>query len=780
MAEKKIADKKIIEQINKQLAAIEEFKIIKQNPKNAAVFADKASEKKNAEKIAALQKITAKINLLLKNLQSGDTAGRFTDDYETIEKLAQVNAEFIEFAANNTALAADGKTVDKLLRISEQTIESLKINLQISELEKYSRAYYENDAPLIADSEYDEKLRALKQIEDENPELREDYSPTVRVGGSRSEKFSAVTHTVPLLSLANAFNENDLRDFDSRCEKLAEQKLQYVLEPKIDGLTIALTYEKGVLVMAATRGDGVVGENVLENVLTIKDIPQKLPQPIDLQVRGEVYMPKSSFLKLNEAREAGGETPFANPRNAAAGSLRQLDPKITAKRELSAWIYDILSIEKETQIYDTQYGALAFLRQMGFKVTPDIAKGDIDEIISEVEKWQTKRHTLSYDIDGLVLKVNDLAVRAELGSTAKAPRGAIAYKFPAEEKETVVKDIVVGVGRTGVLTPLAVLEPTWVAGSTISKATLHNEDMVKEKDIRIGDHVLIHKAGDVIPEVVRVLKEKRSGSEKEFVMPKNCPECGSHAVRLEGEAAWRCTNNSCPAQIREGFAHFVSRNAMDIDGFGIAMVNQLLDSGLVKNIADIYTLRFEDLVNLERMAEKSANNLLAAIEKSKSNQLSSLLTGLGIPMVGEKASKILAKKFGSMENLQKATAEDLTAVSEIGGKIADSVVAWFAEDHNKKLVARLRELGINMTEDVQAGGNRLDGLTFVITGTLPNMSREEAKKLIEDNGGKAAGSVSKKTDYLLAGEKAGSKLEKAQSLGVKIINENRLIELISE
>ncbi|MGI5825267.1 MAG: NAD-dependent DNA ligase LigA [Bacillota bacterium] len=649
-----------------------------------------------------------------------------------------------------------------------------------SELKKLEDAYYNQDNPLVTDAEYDRLMRELQALETEYPELRRADSPTVRVGGVRSEKFSPVIHDVPLLSLANAFSEGDLRDFDSRCEKTAGKKLEYVLEPKIDGLTVALTYEKGTLVMAATRGDGVVGENVLENVLTVSDIPRKLPLPIDLQVRGEVYMAKDAFRQLNESREESGETVFANPRNAAAGSLRQLDAEITKKRKLSAWIYDILSVEESAVVYDTQYGALGFLLNLGFAVTPDIIKGNIDEIITEIEGWQEKRHSLSYEIDGLVVKVNDLALRASLGNTAKAPRGAIAYKFPAEEKETVVKDIVVGVGRTGVMTPLAVLEPVWVAGSTISKATLHNEDLVKEKDIRIGDHVMIHKAGDVIPEVVRVLKEKRRGSEQEFVMPMVCPECGSHAVRLEGEAAWRCTNSSCPAQVREGIVHFVSRNAMDIDGFGIAMVNQLLDSGLIKNAADIYTLKFEDLVELERMAEKSANNLLASVEKSKKNPLSLLLTGLGIPMVGEKASKILAKKFGTIDKLRRASAEELTEIPEIGEKIANSVLTWFAEEHNQFLIERLAGLGVNMTENTAENSDKLAGLNFVITGTLPTLSREEAKKLIEDNGGRTSGSVSKKTDYLLAGEKAGSKMEKAQFLNIPIINEYQLMQLLSE
>ena len=675
----------------------------------------------------ANQYIKQSVDLLSKLHDEGLSVSIREDEHliEEMSKVKELMAQDISF-----------ETLDEeVMETIKATYDSLKANDIIATLECYGEAYYDQDSPLVSDAEYDRLMRLLQSMEEENPDLREDYSPTQHVGGSRSEKFSPVTHDVPLLSLANAFNEQDLQDFDARCEKLAEKPLEYVLEPKIDGLTVALTYTQGALTMAATRGDGVVGENVLENVLTINDIPKKLPFPINLQVRGEVYMPKAAFEELNRAREESGEQPFANPRNAAAGSLRQLDAGVTKSRKLSAWLYDVLAIDEKDLSYETQYEALAFLLNLGFPVSPDVMRGSIDEVIAEIEAWQEKRHTLDYDIDGLVLKVNDLAAREAMGNTAKAPRGAIAYKFPAEEKETVVRDIIVGVGRTGVLTPLAVLEPTWVAGSTISKATLHNEDMVRDKDVRIGDHVMIHKAGDVIPEVVRVLKEKRSGAEKPFVMPKTCPECGSEAVRLEGEAAWRCTNNACPAQIREGFVHFVSRTAMDIDGFGIAMVNQLLDHGLVKDIADIYTLRFEDLVNLERMAEKSANNLLTAIEKSKSNQLSSLISGLGIPMVGEKAAKILAKRFGNMSALRAATAEELQEIPEIGEKIARSVVFWFAEEHNSRLIDRLAELGLNMTEEQENSGNKLAGLTFVITGTLPNLSRDEAKKLIEANGG---------------------------------------------
>ena len=652
------------------------------------------------------------------------------------------------------------------------------------QLQEWNHAYYDLDQPLVTDAEYDAALKRLAALEAEYPEYQDAASPTVKVGGSRDEKFSAVTHRIPLLSLANAFSADDLREFASRVEKLAEQPLDYVLEPKIDGLTIALTYENGNLTIGATRGDGVTGENVLENVKTIAQLPQQLPMPWReqitlLQVRGEVYMPKEAFWQLNQKREEAGQSTFANPRNAAAGSLRQLDAAITKERALALWVYDILALEG-IPWPQTHMQALDFLTQLGFPVNSLRFVGDIEAVIQTIADWQETRHQLSYDIDGLVLKVNDLAIRRDLGNTAKAPRGAIAYKFPAEQKETVVQDIIVGVGRTGILTPLAVLEPVWVAGSNISKATLHNEDMVKEKDIRIGDHVLIHKAGDVIPEVVRVLAEKRTGAERPFVMPHICPECGSEAIRLEGEAAWRCTNSSCPAQIREGFAHFVSRPAMNIDGFGPAIIQQLLDHQLIRTLSDIYQLKAEDLLPLERMAEKSVNNLLQAIEASKANPLSRLLTGLGIGYVGEKASKLLAREFGNMAGLQQATREELTAIPEIGEKIAESVEAWFAEPHNQKLIQELQVAGVNMTEPASTGKKTLIGKTFVITGTLPSMGREEAKAMIEANGGKTSGSVSKKTSYVLAGEKAGSKLEKAEALGVPVLSEAEFLAMLAD
>jgi len=652
---------------------------------------------------------------------------------------------------------------------------------EIQELRQFlyemNQAYYNDDAPTLSDKEYDDLMEKLQRLEAENPELVDADSPSLRVGGVRDEKFAAVEHKVPLLSLANTYNAEDLWDYDRRCQSGGRTGIEYALEPKIDGLTIALTYEKGKLVQAATRGDGAIGENVLENVMTIKDVPQVLPKPLDLMVRGEVYMSKTAFLDLNERRTAEGQQVFANPRNAAAGSLRQLDAQITAERQLDIWIYDLLWIEGAPEP-PTQLEALMLLQELGFPVNEHHFVGDIAAIVAEVEAWQERRHTLNYDIDGLVLKVNELAYRRSLGSTTKAPRGAIAYKFPAEQTETKILDIIVQVGRTGVLTPVAILEPVLLAGSTIAKATLHNEDLVAQKDLRVGDTVILQKAGDVIPEIVRSLPEKRVGDEPVFVMPENCPECGSVAVRREEEVARRCTNPECPARLRESFAHFVSRGAMDIDGLGPAVLNQLLANGLIKDFADLYDLKAEELVKLERMGEKSVENLLNAIEASKAKGLSSLLSALGIPLLGEKAARVLARRFGSLEKLQAASLEELTAIPEIGPKIAASLLEWLAVQENAVLLEKLANAGLKLDEDVEEIGTVLEGLTIVVTGTLPNLTRDEAKALIEQNGGKAAGSVSKKTSYVLAGEAAGSKLDKAQELGVPIIDEKEFFRMI--
>lgn len=649
------------------------------------------------------------------------------------------------------------------------------------EIARLNRAYYEEDAPLVTDAEYDALLRELAALEGAHPEWQRPDSPTRQVGGRRLEKFAPVQHQVPLLSLANTFSGDELRDFAARCEKLAEKSLTYVLEPKIDGLTIALTYENGRLTQAATRGDGTVGENVWENVLTIADLPRQLKSfQGRLLVRGEVYMPKRAFEELNEQREADGESVFANPRNAAAGSLRQLDSAVTASRRLAVWLYDILLLEG-AEWPQTHLQALEFLREQGLPVIPEVISGDIEAVVAELVPWQEKRHKLAFDIDGLVLKVDDEQVRADLGSTAKAPRAAIAYKFPAEAVETTVLDIQVGVGRTGVLTPLAVLEPVWVAGSQISKATLHNEDNVADKDIRIGDRVLLHKAGDVIPEIIKSLPEKRNGSERVFVMPHTCPECGSAASRAEGEAAWRCPNRSCPARVREGIEHFVSRQAMYIEGLGPQLINQLLATGKIHDAADIFSLTLDDLVPLERMGKKSAQNVLAAIEQARRRPLGSLLAALGIPYVGSKAGKLLAANFPTLELLAAAGKEDLLAVAEIGDIIAESVVNWFADKENQELLRRLKAGGVEPQAEAKPQiepQGAFAGKVVVLTGTLPNLSRNEAKARLEAAGAKVTGSVSRKTDYVVAGEAAGSKLEKAEELGITIIDEAEMLRLL--
>lgn len=647
-----------------------------------------------------------------------------------------------------------------------------------TEIERLNRAYYELDAPLVTDAEYDALVRELQTLEQAEPEFKRAESPTGRVGGRRDEKFSAVRHEVPLLSLANTFSGDELREFAARCERLAERPLTYVLEPKIDGLTIALEYAGGRLIQAATRGDGQVGENVLENVLTIAGLPHKIDFAGRLLVRGEVYMPKAAFAELNEMREAEGATTFANPRNAAAGSLRQLDAAVTAGRKLAVWLYDILLLEGRP-FPQTHQQALDFLRGLGLPTIEEVFAGDIEQVVARLEPWQSKRHTLAYDIDGLVLKVDDEQVRRDLGSTAKAPRASIAYKFPAEAVETTVLDIQVGVGRTGVLTPLAVLEPVWVAGSEISKATLHNEDNVRDKDIRVGDRVLLHKAGDVIPEVIKALPEKRTGREQPFVMPHICPECGSPARREEGEAAWRCLNEACPARRREGIYHFVSRGALNIEGLGPQLLNQLLAAGKISDAADIFYLTAEDLLPLPRMGQKSAENVLAAIETARTRPLSALLTALGIPYVGSKAGKLLAENFADLTVLSQATRDDLLAVPAIGEIIADSVVQWFASAENQAFLAKLLAGGVRPQTVRKTADGLLQGKVFVITGTLPTLSREQAKAMLEAAGAKVTGSVSKKTDFLLAGENPGSKLAKAQELSVPVIDEAALRAMLT-
>jgi len=650
------------------------------------------------------------------------------------------------------------------------------------ELERHNYLYYVKDAPEISDAEYDRMMQELIRYETDYPELRTEDSPTQRVGGAPLSAFDSVRHRVPLLSLDNAFGPDDLRAFDERVRRGlgTSGPLEYMAELKIDGLTVALTYENGRLIQAATRGDGATGEDVTANVKTIKSIPLKLANGdgVNLAVRGEVYLPKAEFEKLNERRAQAGEPLFANPRNAAAGSLRQLDPRVTASRPLDAFFYDILYIEGRQ--VDTQSEGFKVLEEYQLKINPHAKLcAGIDEVIAFCNYWTEHRYELPYDIDGVVVKLNSLAGQEELGYTAKAPRAKMAFKFPAEQVETRVEDIIVNVGRTGAVTPTAVLTPVRVAGSTVSRATLHNEDYIREKDIRIGDRVIIQKAGDIIPEVVRVLPEKRDGSEKVFQMPTVCPECGSEIYREPGEAVARCLGATCPAQLREGIIHFVSRDAMNIEGLGEAVVTQLIDAGLVRDVSDLYALRYEDLIKLERFGEKSASNLLAAIDKSRSNNLSRLLFGLGIRHVGAGVARELAERYREMERLMEATFEELTAILSIGPAIAGSVVRYFSEPHNREVIARLKERGVNMTEPLAADRPQtLAGKTIVVTGTLTSYSRSQIEELIRQHGGKAASSVSKNTSMVLAGENPGSKVEKARALGIPIIDEAEFLRLL--
>lgn len=639
-------------------------------------------------------------------------------------------------------------------------------------IEHHNYMYYVMDNPEISDAEFDALMQELKALEVQYPELVTPDSPTQRVGGEASSQFEPVVHTVPLLSLNDVFSEGELRDFDRRVRSVLNQgDVEYVVEVKIDGLSVALTYQGGVFVRGATRGDGLVGEDVTANLKTIRSIPLRLKDPIDVEVRGEVFMPRRYFYELNQRREEEGAAVFANPRNAAAGSLRQLDPRITASRHLDIFVFNLQRIDGYS--FKTHVESLKFLERQGFKIIPYlILCRTIDEVIEQCRIWEEKRDQLSYDIDGLVIKVNDLRQREMLGNTAKTPRWAAAYKFPAERKESVIKDIIVQVGRTGVLTPTAVLEPVRLAGTTVSRATLHNEDYIKDKDIHIGDHVLVQKAGDIIPEVVSVIKEKRTGNEIAFHMPDKCPVCGADAVRIEGEAARRCTGVSCPAQVERGIIHFASRDAMDIEGLGPAVIRQLLDKKLIRDEADLYYLTYEDILGLERMGPKSAQNLINAIVASKDRGLARLLYALGIPLVGSRAAALLAQRFGHIDAVMKAAQEDFTAIPEIGEKIAQSVAAFFKQEQTRDLIKRLKAAGVRLTAEIKPQVDApLAGLTFVLTGTLPHYTREQATGIIESLGGKVTGSVSKKTNYVIAGDNPGSKLDKAQQLGIKIIDE---------
>ena len=651
----------------------------------------------------------------------------------------------------------------------------------------HNRRYYVLDDPEITDVEYDALMRELAALEEAHPELADPNSPSRRVGGEVAASFEPVVHEIPMLSLDNVFSEELLRAFDARVRRATGlPSVEYMAEPKIDGLAISLTYRDGRLSVGATRGDGERGENVTANLRTIRSIPLVLPEgaPEFLTVRGEVYMRKPDFVRLNEEREERGEPVFANPRNAAAGSLRQQDPHVTASRKLDAFFY-YLPISEQLGA-STHREALERMRSLGFRVNDKITLcRDIERVIAFIRDIAGMRESLPYEIDGAVVKVNRFDLQKGLGFTSRSPRWATAYKYPAQQAETTVRDIVVQVGRTGVLTPAAEFEPVDVGGVTVSRASLHNQDYVQAKDIRIGDRVIIQRAGDVIPEVVRVLTERRTGLEREFTMPTVCPECGSSVVREAGEAATRCVNLSCPARVREGLIHFASRDAMDIDGMGPSTVERLLAAGLVRNVADIYTLTQEQLEGLERMGEKSAANLAAAIERSKANPLYRVIFALGIPHVGENVAKLLAGHFRSMDALAHAAQADLLEVPTIGGAIAESAVEFFESEQNRAAIRRLAEAGVRMADEAPAGSeapgvdeSEFRGKSFVFTGALKRFTRQRAEETAQVLGGRTVSSVSRKTDYVVAGEDAGSKLARARELGVRVLSEQDFVDML--
>ena len=648
-------------------------------------------------------------------------------------------------------------------------------------LEYHAKKYYDEDKPEITDYEYDMMMNELKSLEKQFPELIDKESLTQKVGGHVKEGFKQVEHEVPLQSLQDVFSYDELRDFDDRVKKQLHDggaNLKYVVETKIDGLSMAIEYKDGKFVRAATRGNGLIGEDVSANALTIKSIPKELKEPINIIVRGEVFIGSKEFEKLNEEREVLGQSLFANARNAAAGSLRQLDSKITKTRPLDIFIFNVQKLENNP--FNSHYEQLNYLDKLGFNVNPvRILCNNIDEAIEAITKIGEDRENLSFGIDGAVIKVDNLDYREELGTTFKTPRWAIAYKYPPEQKETLLKDIICQVGRTGAITPMAILEPVKVAGSTISKTTLHNEDFIKEKDLKIGDRVIIQKAGDVIPEVVEAVKSKRTGEEKEFIMPKVCPVCGAPTIREDGEAVTRCTGIECSAKALRNIVHFASKEGMEIDGLGYSIIEQLLDRKLINNIADIYSLKLEDVASLKKNGKKFAQNLIDAIEKSKSNDLFKLITGLGIRHIGAKSAKNLARKFRTMDNLMNASIEELSVQNDVGEITAKSIYEFFREEQSIDLINKLKLAGVNMESlEEENTDNRFEGKTFVLTGALSKYSRDEASDIIEKLGGKTSGSVSKKTSYVLAGEDAGSKLTKAQNLGVTVITEEEFEEMI--
>lgn len=669
--------------------------------------------------------------------------------------------------------------MDKLnQKQAKERIEDLR-----RQVEYHAKKYYDEDRPEISDFEYDMLMVELRNLEKEFPEFQSQESLTQKVGGHVKAGFQKVNHEVPLQSLQDVFSIEKVEDYIFKIEEKAKenniQAVKYVVETKIDGLSASLQYKKGELVRGATRGNGTVGEDVTENLKTVKTIPRMLKDKIDLTVRGEVFIAKNDFEKMNQEREENEEELFANSRNAAAGSLRQLDSKITEKRPLDIYIFNVQKIEGKE--FNSHYEELEYLEQLGFHVNPvRIYCETIEEIKKAIQKIGEERENLTFGIDGAVVKVDDLKFREILGSTAKTPRWAVAYKYPPEKKETKLKDILCQVGRTGVITPMAILEPVKVAGSTISKTTLHNEDFIKEKELKIGDTVVIQKAGDVIPEIVEVKKEKRTGEEVTFTMPQECPVCGAPAIREEGESAVRCTGIECPAKLFRNLVHFVSREAMNIDGLGENIIGQLLEKGFIKNIADIYTLQLEDIASLKKNGKKFAQNLVDSINQSKENDLYHLITALGIRHVGTKASKLLARKYKNMEALSRAEFEDLSLINDIGPIVAGSIKEFFGQEQTIDLLEKLKQAGVNMVAKEEANvDNRFEGKTFVLTGTLEHYTRGEATNLIEKFGGKTSSTVSKKTDYVLAGEEAGSKLTKAQSLGVAVISEAEFQKMIS-
>ncbi len=660
---------------------------------------------------------------------------------------------------------------------SEKNAAKRRIDELRELLAHHSFLYYVEDAPQISDYEYDKLFYELVALEEKYPEFDSPTSPTKRVGGKALDKFEKVTHAVKMGSLADVFSYDEVRDFVAKTNEKLGKATVFSVEPKIDGLSVSLVYENGRFSLGSTRGDGTVGENVSENLKTVRTIPMKTKDALPhLEVRGEVYMPREAFAALNEKREAEGEQLFANPRNAAAGSLRQLDSKVTASRRLDIFVFNVQAAEGIE--FSSHIESLEYLKSQGFHIIDGIRRASsAGEIISAIEEIGAARDNLPYDIDGVVIKADSLAERKLLGENISTPKWAIAYKFPPEQKQTKLTDIIIQVGRTGVLTPNARLEPVRLAGTVVSRATLHNIDFIRERDIRIGDTVTLQKAGDIIPEIICVDKSKRNGSEVPYEMPTHCPSCGEPVIR-DDEAATRCTNASCPAQLERHITHFASRDAMNIDGMGPAVVRLLIASGLIHNVADIYSLSAGEIEGLDRMGKKSAENLIAAIERSKSAGLDKLIYALGIRQVGEKAARSLAEAFPDIELLFSASEEQISAIYDFGDISAHYIVNFFAHPQTRVLVDELKSRGVKTTYEVQKRGNIFEGMTFVLTGTLPTMKRDEASRLIEENGGKVSSSVSAKTSMVLAGEDAGSKLTKAQSLGVRIISEEELLAML--